>query len=131
MTKNRNKELKVTPQRAAIFEYLEGHASHPSAEEIFEAIYEKYPMISIATVYHTLRTLLDMGRIKELTIDEERKRYDPNTEPHHHMICDNCKKIVHIQKDFPLDVPKELAQGSLISGWHVEFHGLCRQCSQE
>ena len=125
---NIEKKIKMTPQRAAILKYLEGNASHPSAEDIFESVRKKYPMISFTTVYNTLQTLKDLDRIRELNIDDERKRYDPNVNLHHHLICNNCKKIVDIFMDFPLDISEEEAQGYMISGRHVEFYGLCPKC---
>jgi len=128
MIENKNKKLKMTPQRAAILKYLDGNKSHPSAEAIYEAVRKKYPMISFTTVYNTLQTLKDMDRVWELNIDDERKRYDPNTNLHHHLICNNCKKIVDIHMDFPLEVPEELVQGYLVNGRHVEFYGLCPKC---
>ncbi len=124
------KKMKMTPQRAAIIKYLEGNTSHPSAEDIFESVRKKYPMISFTTVYNTLQTLKDRDRVWELNIDDERKRYDPNVKLHHHLICTRCKNIVDIFMDFQLDVPEEEAQGYMISGRHVEFYGLCPKCGK-
>ena len=87
MKKFINKGLKLTPQRAAIFEYLDGNKSHPSAEDIYLEIKKRYPMISFATVYKTLEALKSRGDILELSVDPERRRYDPDTGPHHHLIC--------------------------------------------
>ena len=50
MTKKTDKELKMTPQRAAIIEYLEGNASHPSVEDIYDAVHMRYPTITISTI---------------------------------------------------------------------------------
>ncbi|MBI5598388.1 MAG: transcriptional repressor, partial [Deltaproteobacteria bacterium] len=49
----REKGLKLTPQRLAILEYLEGNTSHPTAEDIYRAIKRKHPTVSFATVYNT------------------------------------------------------------------------------
>ncbi|UCE72718.1 MAG: transcriptional repressor, partial [Nitrospiraceae bacterium] len=38
MEKYRDKGLKLTPQRLAILEYLDGNKSHPSAEDIYAAV---------------------------------------------------------------------------------------------
>jgi len=56
MNKYRNIGLKLTPQRRDT-RYLEGNKEHPSAEEIFRAVSEKYPTMSFATVYNTLAAL--------------------------------------------------------------------------
>jgi Fur family transcriptional regulator, peroxide stress response regulator len=122
------KKMKMTPQRAAILEYLDGNTSHPSADDIFVALRLKYPMVSFATVYNTLEYMKKNGMIWELSIDEERRRYDPNTKLHHHLICTKCRKVVDIHKDFDLEVPKEMTQGFTITGKHVEFYGVCWEC---
>ena len=49
--------LRVTPQRQAILELLEGNRFHPSAEDIYHEVLKKYPQISFATVYNTLSKL--------------------------------------------------------------------------
>lgn len=122
--------LKPTPQRLAILDYLDGNKDHPSAEEIYKAVSKRFPTMSFATVYNTLEALKRRGGVLELTIDPEKKRFDPNTEPHHHLICISCKKIVDIHKDFKLSVPKEKTAGYRIIGNHIEFYGLCPKCGK-
>ncbi|GBD97760.1 MAG TPA: transcriptional repressor [Nitrospirae bacterium] len=126
-----NKGLKLTPQRAAIFEYLDGNKSHPSAEEIFIEIKKRYPMISFATVYKTLEALKSRGDLLELSLDPERRRYDPDTSPHHHLVCIKCKKIVDIHKDFSLEIPEEAKVSFDIIGNHIEFYGICPDCRKK
>lgn len=128
MAEYKERKFKMTPQRAAILEFLEGNTSHPSAEDIYKAILEKYPMVSFTTVYSTLETLKEMGRVWELNIDETRKRYDPNTLLHHHLICTTCRAIVDIHIDFPLELPDEITEGFLVTGRHIEFYGQCPKC---
>jgi len=122
--------FRMTPQRMAILDFLEGNTSHPSAEEIYQAVLQKYPMISFATVYNTLEALRKNGKVWELNIDDDRKRYDPNTHSHHHLLCTKCRKIVDIHYDFDLRFPDEQTQGFKVTGSHVEFYGLCQDCAE-
>src|SRR3990172_9780051 len=92
----RNQGMKITPQRLMIFKVLENNTSHPSAEEIFKRVKRIYPAVSFTTIYKTLETLRDLGEVKELIIDDDRKHYDTNTNTHHPFICSNCKKIYDI-----------------------------------
>jgi Fur family peroxide stress response transcriptional regulator len=121
-------KLKMTPQRIAIMDYLDGNTSHPSADDIFKAVSGRFPTMSFATVYNTLDALKSRGRVLELTIDPERKRYDPNTVSHHHLICVTCKKVVDIHKDYDIQVEKALTSDFEIIGKHIEFYGLCPVC---
>ena len=124
----RNLGFKLTPQRLAILEYLEGNKQHPSADDIFRAVSKKYPTMSFATVYNTLEALKQMGRIRELTTDPGKKRFDPNREPHHHLVCVRCRKTVDIHREFDLPLSRVEQKGFQIIGSHVEFYGLCSQC---
>ncbi|MDA8168881.1 MAG: transcriptional repressor [Nitrospiraceae bacterium] len=122
--------LRPTPQRLAILECLEGNRRHPSAEEIYGTVRKRYPAMSFATVYNTLQALVKKGGIVELTIDPGRRRYDPDTEPHNHMICVLCGRVVDVHINYSLDLPRDARQGFRVTGSHVEFHGFCPECKR-
>ena len=129
--KHDSTRMKLTPQRLAILEYLERNESHPSASEIFKAVSEKYPMMSFATVYNTLEALREKGQVLELSIDSKKKRFDPNTKPHHHLICIQCKAITDVHSNFCLNLSEEEMCDYEIIGNHVDFYGICPKCRQE
>ena len=120
--------FKRTPQRLAILEHLDGNKSHPSADEIFRVVAKKNPSMSFATVYNTLNTLVETGAVRELTIDPDRKRYDPDTSAHHHLICLDCRKIVDIPGDVAVEVPRGVTKDFTVTGNHIEFYGVCAPC---
>ncbi len=124
--------FKRTPQRLAILDYLDGNIAHPSAEQIFTAVSKKYHSMSFATVYNTLNTLTASGVLRELTLDPDRKRYDPDTSLHHHLICLNCRKIMDVpEEEVSVDVPRGAARDFTIVGHHVEFYGHCSSCRKK
>ena len=47
----REKKLKLTPQRLAVYKYLMSTNEHPSAEIIYKSLQPEYPTMSLATVY--------------------------------------------------------------------------------
>jgi Fur family peroxide stress response transcriptional regulator len=128
MNKYRNIGLKLTPQRIAILDYLDGNKQHPSADEIYRAVSKKFPTMSFATVYTTLSALKAKGNVIELTIDPGKKRYDPQTGGHNHLICVSCKRIIDVPVAYSLDVPESIKQGFNVTNTHVEFYGLCPKC---
>ncbi|MDA8432612.1 MAG: transcriptional repressor [Nitrospiraceae bacterium] len=130
MKENKYKDFgfKLTPQRLAILGFLEGNTSHPSAEEIDSALSEKFPTMSLATVYNTLETLRQRGLVRELSIDPDKKRFDPNVSPHNHLICMECRRVVDVQENFPLSLGLQDKAGFDIIGHHVEFYGICPEC---
>jgi Fur family peroxide stress response transcriptional regulator len=123
--------FKRTPQRLAILDYLEGNTSHPSAEDIYRAVSQKYRSLSVATVYNTLNTLAKSGVLRELTIDPGRKRYDPDTSRHHHLICVLCGKIVDIPGGISVNLPGEVVRDFTLLGNHIEFYGHCFLCTKK
>lgn len=128
MERFRDIGFKLTPQRLAILEYLDGNKKHPSAEEIYGSVKDKFPTMSFATVYNTLEALKGKGKVAELNIDPERKRYDPNTNPHHHLICIKCRRVVDVMKEFDLVLDGSDSGHFRLLGSHIEFYGICPKC---
>ena len=130
MNKYKDIGLKLTPQRLAILEYLEDNCSHPTADDIYADIQIKFPTMSFATVYKTLESLKEKGCLQELTIDKERKHFDPDTTRHHHLICVTCKKIVDIYKEFPIEMTIEDQNNFEVLDTNIEFYGICPVCKK-
>ena len=128
MEKYKGIGLKLTPQRLAILDYLDGNTRHPSAEDIYIAVSEKFPTMSFATVYNTLESLRRKGEVLELTIDPDKKRFDPNTGRHHHLMCLRCKTIMDIHVAYDLSLPDRYTENFEITGNHIEFYGICPGC---
>ena len=100
-----DKDLRVTPQRIAIFEAVYNQNNHPSAEMIRDYIEDRYPGISTATIYKVLDVLMEKQLISRVKTDSDIMRYDANMEKHHHLYCIESGEI----RDYRL----ELAQGIL------------------
>lgn len=129
----KSKGFKLTPQRLAILKFLEGNTSHPTADEIFNQLKKNYPTVSFATVYNTLEFLREKGEVMEITIDWDKKHYDPNTTPHHHIICIKCKTIGDIFEDYSkaLSLPEYIVNEFQPMGNHVNFYGICKKCQEK
>ncbi|MEW6052429.1 MAG: transcriptional repressor [Nitrospirota bacterium] len=125
------KRFKRTPQRLAILDLLREKTAHPSAEDIYKDIRKRFPTMSLATVYNTLETLMKQGSIRALTIDAQKKRFDPNPKPHHHLICTGCKRIIDIHIEYQLQVPEDKKMGFHVIGNHIEFYGVCPDCRKQ
>lgn len=122
--------MKLTPQRLAVLEYLENNFEHPSAEDVYRAVSARFPTMSFATVYNTLEALRQRGEVAELSIDPNRKRFDPNPQPHNHLICTKCRKIIDIHIDYKIELPREAVRDFEITGSHIEFYGVCPECKK-
>ncbi len=128
MEKYKNIGLKLTPQRLAVLQYLEGNKTHPSAEDIYRALKRRFPTISFATVYNILEALKEKGLVQELNIDPQKKRFDPDTSLHHHLICTECGKVVDLNIEYTPRITDKEAEGFMIKKVHMEFYGICQDC---
>lgn len=128
--KLKDSSLKITPQRLAIIEYLEGNKCHPTAEEIHGGVKNAYPSISFATVYNTLEALIGIEVVKVINLNSERQHFDPDTSCHHHIVCVECSKIADVLADYSKDLtlPKEVLANFKPIDSEVNFKGLCLDC---
>lgn len=126
----KDKKLKLTPQRIAVYNYLKSTCEHPSAETIYKALQADYPTMSLATVYKTLRVLVDVNLIQEINVGEGNFRYDGCVDSHPHIHCLNCSKVDDL-KDVNFDnlnVEVSSKTDYLILSNKVYFYGLCPEC---
>ena len=126
----RARGLKATPQRLAIFEALHGNGLHPSAEAVFDAVSAEMPTISLRTVYSVLGELAEHGEILQLDLGTGAARFDPRTDPHHHLVCVACGVVRDVSVDHP-DVRPDPADGEgfRITGTEIVFRGQCATCA--
>jgi len=83
----KRKNLRITPQRLAIYEAICALKNHPTADNIIEFIKEHHPNIATGTVYKVLDTLVEKKIIKKVKTEKDIMRYDGFIENHHHLYC--------------------------------------------
>lgn len=125
-------DLAATHQRQVIFDTLQKFHSHPSPEAVYEIVRRELPSISLATVYKNIKTFVDSGMVREVSLHHGALRVDPNLQPHHHIVCAKCKAIVDVDADAiaPLRLRAQLPSGFKVERFSVEIIGLCKRCSQ-
>ena len=122
---------RYTDQRAAVYRFLIGTETHPTADDVFTSVRQEIPDISLATVYKSLETLVGCGLAIKLTYGDGSARYDGRTDEHHHARCLTCGRVS--------DVPGRLdaaalatelrpAKGFTVQGYRVELVGYCSSC---
>lgn len=128
----RRHALRLTRQRAAIYSALAGANSHPTADDLYRTVKQRYPMMSRNTVYYTLSVLCRAGLVQEVNVGHDVARFDGNVTAHHHLICVGCRQIVDVIDEGlnQLAVSGGQARGFRILGHRVEFHGYCAGCQR-
>jgi Fe2+ or Zn2+ uptake regulation protein len=125
---------RVTPQRRAILEFLQSERCHKTPQDIFGALESRVSSLSLATVYNTLELFHDIGLLRKFTDQQGQTYFDPNLEPHHHAICDDCGEIFDCRVS-PETVENLVSSSKLAGegGFDVQettiwFKGACAEC---
>jgi Fur family transcriptional regulator, peroxide stress response regulator len=122
--------LRCTPQRYAVTGFLMEHTGHPTAAEIFEGVNRLDPRSSRATIYKSLRDLVEAGLVREVAVEGRAARFDAKGMRHHHFICDRCGNVEDLEW---YNVPKP-ASGSLgkriLRECELIVRGLCTKCAR-
>lgn len=125
----KEKGLRVTPQRYAVYANLLSRTDHPTVEHLLQDLNQDFPISSQATVYSSLQALRDVGLVREVLLEEGVSRYDANVDPHHHFRCRQCGEI----EDISWNCFQEISLNNLRPGleaqtYEVTVSGLCEHC---
>jgi Fur family ferric uptake transcriptional regulator len=122
----------MTRQRKIILEELRKLKTHPTADELYDAVRERLPRISLGTVYRNLDVLQENGEVLKLESAGSQKRFDGDIRPHYHVRCVRCGRVGDVENEVAdLDVSGVSAPGFTITGGTVEFYGVCDICRNQ
>lgn len=76
--------ISLTRQRLHIAHAILSRAEHLTADQLLALANGSFRVTSRATLYNTLKLLVDRQLIREVIVDSSRVFYDPNTAPHYH-----------------------------------------------
>ncbi|OGB90487.1 transcriptional repressor [candidate division WOR-1 bacterium RIFCSPHIGHO2_01_FULL_53_15] len=121
---------KHSRQREELLKVLRGTKSHPTAGWVFARLKNKFPRLSLGTVYRNLNLLRDEGKVQELAFGSTFDRFDGNPLPHYHFICEKCGRVfdINLPVENTLNKKAEKAAGFKVDRHRVEFFGRCRNC---
>ncbi len=124
--------MRLTTQRQIILEELGKVTSHPTANEVYDMVRRRLPRIGLGTVYRNLELMADIGIILKLEVGGTQKRFDATVEPHYHIRCSSCGKVndAHMPIQEQINEMAEKASNYKILGHHIEFSGICEDCSE-
>jgi Fur family peroxide stress response transcriptional regulator len=123
--------LRPTPQRLAVYGYLQGVNSHPTAQQVYGELAPTHPTLSLATVYNTLETLVSLGVINALgTAGDDAVHYDADLSPHVNLACVKCHRVIDLPSEHVLAIKQEVSEhsGYRVLGARVLYYGECPAC---
>lgn len=122
--------IKYSKQREEIKHYLSMRKDHPTADQIYAAMREKLPNISLGTVYRNLTMLSDNGEILRLRIGSGADHFDYDTSLHYHFVCNKCGAVSDLEMksiDSVMDASSASFHGR-VEGYAIYFYGTCEKC---
>jgi Fur family ferric uptake transcriptional regulator len=120
--------IRVTQQRDAIRQAMSKVGRPLSPQEIFAIAQQEVPGLGIATVYRTLKSLMEEGRIVPVDLPGQPPRWEVTPENHHHhFLCNTCDKLYEIYA-CPEDLRRLLPEGYTLEEHDILLRGQCATC---
>ncbi len=126
-----NPQMRLTTQRQIILEELGKVKTHPTANEVYDMVRKRLPRIGLGTVYRNLELMSESGIILKLEVGGTQKRFDATIDPHYHIRCLICGRVNDIEVPVMDEINRaaETASNYQVLGHHIEFSGICSECS--
>lgn len=90
--------MRYSHQRELILREVLSRSDYPTAEQICTSLRAVCPRLSLGTVYRDLNTLVDIGKVRRVSIPGEADRFEGPQEDHQQLYCRSCQKVksIHI-----------------------------------
>ena len=126
-----DKGLKSTRQREVILETFIEADKHIDVEELHRRVRRRAPNIGHATVYRTMKLLLEAGLAQEHNFGDGVTRYERTARKthHDHLICSSCGLIVEFTNEQIEELQEQIAGGLgfNILEHKLEIYGTCNK----
>lgn len=125
------KKQRNTLQKRIVSDIFCSMHNHPSAGMVYEAVSEKYPGISRATVYRLLAESAEEGKVQRLKLADANDRFDITLTKHFHVVCRLCGAVADVETDVDEKALVEASRGCegfLLEDCRLEFVGVCEKC---
>jgi Fur family ferric uptake transcriptional regulator len=118
---------RITGSRRRVVALLEGKSGAFGAEELTTAL----PGVGRATVYRTIKLLLEAGALCKTSLPDGSPRYTlDQPHHHHHAVCERCGRVEefrHSSVERLLRAVKSEVPGTMV-GHKLEIYIVCDDC---
>ncbi len=129
----RRHRIKYTKPRRAILRAALQHRDHFEAEQLLAQLSQSGEKVAKATIYRTLPLLVDCGVLRQVRFSDTQAHYEHalGADPHDHMICRRCGRIIEFSSLRVEQLRAELARESHFHDLTHRFQiwGLCSACT--
>lgn len=125
--------LRSTAQRRLVCELFFRSHGHHSVDDLLALVHKADPKVGYATVYRTLKLLVECGLAHERHFSDSLTRFEVTDEDHHdHLICVECNAIVEFEDEEIERLQEKLAErhGYRLTRHKHELYGVCSRCRE-
>jgi len=131
----KDKGDRQSQQRYKILDTFLNQEEHISADELYLIVREKYPEIGYATVYRTLKLIVDAGLAQEVNCGDNVKRFEHKYAHRHHdhLVCTKCGGIIEVTNKQLEEIQNRLAKehNFKVERHRLDIFGLCSECRKK
>jgi Fur family peroxide stress response transcriptional regulator len=126
------KSRNYSRKREAILAKICSTNNHPTADWVYQELKPEHPDLSLATVYRNIALFKEEGDVVSVGTVNGQERFDGNTHPHGHFVCQHCQTVIDI--DTQTNQPEITAYLEDTRRYQVErvyitAYGRCETCS--
>jgi Fur family transcriptional regulator, ferric uptake regulator len=102
-----------------------------SLEELLDRVRASTPSANYSSVFRAVTFLEEECVIQRVDVGDGKSRYEPNSNHHDHVHCEECGRVVEIEGDCLVrQVDRQIAAttGFAVSGHSLVFTGTCPDC---
>jgi Fur family transcriptional regulator, ferric uptake regulator len=122
--------VRRTRQKDAIQTVLEDQDNPLTPAEIHALAGRMVSGIGMATVYRSLRTLVDEKKVVAVEIPGQPPRYErADKGHHHHFVCRSCDGVFELEK-CASGIQKMAPDGFVVEDHEITLYGICGDCLQ-
>ncbi|MFT7388576.1 MAG: Fur family ferric uptake transcriptional regulator [Candidatus Endobugula sp.] len=97
--------------------------------ELLSKAQESLPQLGVATVFRTLKKMVDEGTAKVVCLPGDSARYEPSDLTHHHHFkCSECESVFDLN-GCPGHLENLLPKGFHLTDHEITLFGHCADCS--
>lgn len=126
--------LRSTSQRRLVCDLFFRSRGHHSVDDLLALVHKRDPKVGYATVYRTLKLLVECGLANERHFSDSLTRFEVTDTDHHHdhLICIDCNEIIEFEDDEIERLQDQLAAryGYVLVRHKHELYGRCRNCRE-
>ena len=127
--------FRATAERRAVLEHAFRHFGHFAVDSLLRSLHRHGSQISRATVYRTVRHLVEAGLLRRYDLGEGPAIYEPafGRTHHEHLVCVYCGKMYEFVQQRIEQLQDEVCRRHHFRALShtLQIHGICQSCQAD